>query len=128
MAKKTAKKVEATKEQAVDKTTERLKEQAQELISEALDAAVDRQDTSDNQVYAERLLSKLEPIVSKYVPPPDRVIRILEDKGMAKPTSMFRLERVTDQKPAKLSKDVYSDKKGERLARKKRRGWTKVKY
>jgi hypothetical protein len=123
-----AKKTKALKEQATDKTPERLKERAQELISEALDAAADRQDSGDNKDYAERLLRQLEPIVSEYAPPPRQVVRILEDKAILKTPSALRLERLPRQQVAKLSKDVYSDKRGDRLARRKRPGWQKVKY
>lgn len=43
--------------------------------------------------------------------------------------SKARLERIPDKpKQEKPTKDVYSDKKGERLARKHRKGWKKVKY
>lgn len=122
-----AKKVKALKEQPKDQAPESLKKQAQELISEALDAAAARQGVGDNQVFAERLLSQLEPIVSKYAPPPERIMRILEDKGMLKP-STFRVESQTGPKPLKLSKDGYSDKGGSRLARRHLRGWQKVKY
>lgn len=122
-----AKKVEALKEQARDKTPKELKERAQELIGEALDAAAARQDTSDNRHYAERLLFQLEPIVRQYAPPPERIMSILEDKGMLKPSTL-RLESHAGPKLAKVSKDAYADKRGERLARRHHKGWTKVKY
>lgn len=122
-----AKKAKALKEQARDKATDKLKDEAQELISEALDAAAARQDSSDTQDYAERLLSQLEPIVCKYAAPPDRIMRVLEDKGMLRPSTL-KVETKAGQKLATLTKDVYSDKKGERLARKRHKDWRKVKY
>jgi len=120
-----AKKTEASK-RALDKAPERLKEEAQELIAEALDAAAARE-PGDSQHHAEKLLSQLEPMVCQYAPPPDRIIRILEDKGI-KPAATVDIDRLPEQKPVKLTKDVYADSKGERLARKKRKGWKKVTY
>jgi len=123
------KKLEASKEQARDKATDdELKEQAQELIAAELKAAKTRKAGEDEGLYAERLLSNLEPIVCEYAPPPKRIMRIVEDKRMLSPDSRLRLGATPDQKLAKPTKDVYGDKKGARLARKRHKGWTKVKY
>lgn len=43
-------------------------------------------------------------------------------------TEKLELEGRAKPKAQKLTKDVYTDRKGERLARKKRKGWNKVKY
>jgi len=122
-----ARKTDVAKEQVADKAAGKLKEQAQGLISEALDAAAARDDPAGSEQYAEQLLRQLEPLVAEYVSPPARILRILEDRGM-KPATVIDLDKLPEQKPVKLTKDVYADKKGERLARKKRKGWKKVTY
>ena len=64
------------------RTVETLKERAQELITEALNEAATRQDRTDNQYYAEKLLAELEPIIWKYAPVPDGIVEILKEKAM----------------------------------------------
>jgi hypothetical protein len=56
---------------------------------------------------------------------PGKAKVVVEDTG--KP-SKLKLDSRPKPKAFGLTKVVYSDKKGERLARKKRRGWKPVKY
>jgi len=48
--------------------------------------------------------------------------------GDAGKPSKLKLEVQAKPGLQKLTKDVYSDRKGERLTRKRRKGWKKVKY
>lgn len=121
------KKLEALKEPARDKAPDELKEEAQELIAAELKAAKTRKAGDDEDLHAERLLDKLEPIVCEYAPPPKRIMRIVEDKRLS-PDLRLRLESKAGRELAKPTKNVYSDKQGARLARKKRPGWRPVKY
>jgi len=121
------KEAKTLKERARGKTPGELKEQAQELIAAELAAAKTRKAGEDEELYAERLLRQLEPIVREYAEPPERIIRIFEDKGMLRPSTL-RVETKVDKNLAMPTKDVYSDKAGARLARRRHKGWHKVKY
>lgn len=59
------------------RTGETSKEQAQHLIADELRAAETRKAGADCDLYAERLLARLEPVIFEHAPPPARIVQAL---------------------------------------------------